>query len=98
MLYSKTLVRDSVELNEICLSNADIFDPVGNDVLYSKGNYGNSTQVPLADTSLSMPDGPRVAVGIFMGLGGAVIVGLLGYYAWTWYKLRTAVADTPTKA
>ena len=69
--------------------------PIGNDVQYSKGNYGNSTQEPLLDTSLPMPDGPRAAVGIFMGLGAAVIMGLLGYYAWTWYKLRTTVAATP---
>jgi len=73
--------------------------PVGNDVLYSKGNYGNSTEAPRVDMSLSMPEGPKTAMGIFMGLGAAVLLGLLGYYAWTWYKLRSTVAAAaPTKA
>jgi hypothetical protein len=73
--------------------------PLGNDVVYTKGNYGNSTEGPRVDISLSMPDASRTAVGIFMGLGGAVLLGLLGYFAWTWYKVRSSmVAGTPTKA
>ena len=45
-----------------------------------------------------MPSGSQIAVGVFMGLGAAVIVGLLAYYGWTWYKLRTTGAGIPTKA
>ena len=72
--------------------------PVGNDVTYSQGNYGNSTHVDGPDTPLPMPNGSQIAVGVFMGLGAAVVVGLLGYYAWTWYKARSTGAGIPTKA
>lgn len=80
------------------LSNADIYNAVGTDVTYSQGNYGNSTQEDVADTPLPMPPGSQIAVGVFMGLGGAVVVGLLGYYGWTWYKVRYTGAGLPTKA
>ena len=79
---------------------ADTCVPVGNDVTYSKGKYGNSTQEEESggDTPPPMPTGSQAAVGVFIGLGAAAIVGLLGYYGWTWYKIRSAGAGTPTKA
>jgi len=75
-----------------------VFPNPGNDVTYSQGKYGNSTQESGGGTPLPMPDGSKIAVGVFMGLGAAVVVGLLGYYGWTWYKVRSAGAGTPTKA
>lgn len=83
-----------------------VFQNPGNDVTYSQGNYGNSTQdsggdgtdgTDGTDTSLPMPGGPQIAVGVFMGLGAAVIVGLLGCYGWTWYKVRSGGPRVPTK-
>ena len=100
MLYSQTLVRPLGSIDFICLLTADIFDPVGKDVTYTAGNFGNSTQVDPVYTSgsLPMPEGSRAAVGVFIGLGAAVIGGLLGYYAWTWRNARSTGAGTPTKA
>jgi len=78
-----------------------VFQNPGNDVTYDQGNLGNAT---LGDpengmgTPLPMPYGSGVAVGVFLGLGAGVIIGLVGYYAWTWYKLRSAAVDKPTKA
>ena len=100
MLYSRTLVRPLGGIDCICRSTTDVFDPVGNDVTYTSGSFGNSTQVDPVYTPgpLPMPEGSRAAVGVFMGLGAAVIGGLLGYYAWTWRKSRSTGAGTPTKA
>ncbi len=100
MLYSRTLVRPLSGIDCICISSADVFDLVGNDVKYTAGNYGNSTAVDPVYTSqpLDMPEGSRIAVGVFMGLGAGVVVGLLGYYGWNWRKGRSTGAGTPTKA
>lgn len=77
-----------------------VFPNPGNDVKYTAGNYGNSTSVDPVYTSqdMAMPEGSRIAVGVFMGLGAGVIVGLLGYYGWNWHKGRSTGAGTPTKA
>jgi hypothetical protein len=85
----------------ICLPETDPFVRVGNDVTYSQGNYGNSTQGHSDDgvgMTLQIPHESEIAVGVFMGLGGAVVVGLIGYYAWTWHKVRSMAAGKPTKA
>jgi len=74
------------------------FPTVGNDIKYSPGNYGNSTLEDGVGAPLAIPQASQIAVGVFMGLGAAVVVGLLGYYAWTWYKTRSMGAGTPTKA
>ena len=100
MLYSQTLVRPLNRINCTCVSSADILDSIGNDVKYTAGNYGNSTSVDPVYTSqpLAMPEGSRIAVGVFMGLGAGVVVGLLAYYGWNWHKGRSTGAGTPTKA
>jgi len=74
-----------------------VFQNPGNDVTYTQGNYGNPTQDSGTDTSPPMPGGPQIAVAVFMGLGAIVIVGLLGYYGWTWYKVRSRGPRVPTK-
>jgi len=82
-----------------------VFQNPGGDVTYSQGNFGNATthgNTNDGDTNggsgpIPMPFGSQVAVGVFMGLGAALILGLLGYYGWTWYKLRSSAARTPIK-